>query len=326
MPTIYDLLGIEPPEVLKGYPQSAIEGDSFAATLSDVSAPGRTTQFYSMLGMRALYQDGWLATTLHPPMSGWGHFDHDVWELYHLASDRTQLRNVAADHPDLLTRLQGLWFYYAGIYHGLPLDDRNALDAGRSPRPRPGVPRDRYVYYPDTAMVPEASAVNLQRRSFGVAAGVDIETPAAAGVLLAYGGVGGGLALYLQDNRLHFVYNWVGEKIQKVTSDAEIMAGRHVLTAAFDKTGDDPNGSAIGTLSLYIDTALTGSLEILTQPSIFGFADGVSVGKNSGSPVSPDYRPPFAFAGGTIDRVVIDVSGEEFIDHEKEVLAYLVRD
>jgi arylsulfatase len=249
-----------------------------------------------------------------------------VWELYHLASDRTQLRNVAAEHPELLERLKGLWFYYAGVYRGLPLDDRTALEILRVRRPQPGVSRDRYVYYPDTAAMPEASAVNLARRSFGIAAGVAIDSPDAEGVLLAYGGVAGGLALYLQDRRLHFVYNCVGEKIQKVSSDAEILTGRHVLTAAFEKTGDDPTGSAVGMLSLYVDTALASSLEIVTQPGVFGISDAVSVGRDSGSAVSPDYRPPFAFRGGTIDRVVVDVSGEEFVDHEKEVLAYIARD
>ena len=141
------------------------------------------------------------------------------------------------------------------------------------------------------------------------------------------GGLGGGIAMYIQDHRLHFVYNWVGEKFQKVTSDVEIAPGRHVFAAAFEKTGDDPSGNAIGTLNLLIDTDQVGSLEILTQPSYFGITgDNVSAGRNAGSPVSPDYKPPFAFTGGTIDRVVVDVSGEEYIDYEKEVLAYLMRD
>ncbi len=47
---------------------------------------------------------------------------------------------------------------------------------------------------------------------------------------------------------------------------------------------------------------------------------------DSGSPVSHDYRPPFTFSGGTIEAVVVDVSGEAFVDHEKEVLAFLMRD
>ena len=75
VPTLYELLGIEPPDVLKGYTQSPIEGESFVASLADAAAPGRETQFYSMLGMRALYHQGWLANTLHPPISGWSNFD-----------------------------------------------------------------------------------------------------------------------------------------------------------------------------------------------------------------------------------------------------------
>jgi arylsulfatase A-like enzyme len=326
VPTLYELIGVRPPEVLKGYTQSPIEGESFVRTLTDASAPGRTTQFYSMLGMRALYHDGWLVNTLHPAMSGWGHFDHDVWELYHLASDRTQSRNVASEHPDLLERLKGLWFYYAGVYKGLPLDDRTALEISLSPRPQPSAPRDRYVYYPGTSEVPLASAVNIVRRSFGIAAGVVVGTPDAEGVLLAMGGVGGGLSLYLRDRRFHFVYNWLDERIQKISSDAEISIGRHLFAAQFEKTGDDPTHSAIGTLSLFMDTELVGTQEILTQPGSFSLSEGLSVGRDSGSPASPDYRPPFAFSGGTIEAVVFDVSGEPFTDHEKEVLTYLMRD
>src|SRR5689334_23483686 len=116
-PTIYDLLGIEPPAVLKGYTQSPIEGASFVASFTDADAPGRETQFYSMLGMRAIYHDGWLANTLHPPISGWSNFDKDAWELYHLSEDRAQTRNVAAEHPQRLEELKGQWWFYAGKFN-----------------------------------------------------------------------------------------------------------------------------------------------------------------------------------------------------------------
>ncbi|MBN9624471.1 MAG: sulfatase-like hydrolase/transferase, partial [Actinobacteria bacterium] len=69
VPTIYELLEIEPPEVIKGYTQAPIEGESFVRSLTDTGAPGRRTQFFAMLGMRALYHDGWLANTLHPPIA-----------------------------------------------------------------------------------------------------------------------------------------------------------------------------------------------------------------------------------------------------------------
>jgi arylsulfatase len=328
VPTLYELVGVEPPAVLKGYTQSPIEGESFVASFTDPAAPERETQFYSMLGMRAIYHQGWLANTLHPPISGWSGFDRDVWELYNLREDRAQTRNVAEEHPELLEQLKGLWFYYAGVFKGLPLDDRTALEILSSPRPQPTEPRDRYVYYPHTADVPESVAVNVRRRSFTIAAGVVVHTPEAEGVLFAHGGVAGGHSLYLQGGRLHYVYNWLGERIQKVSSDVEIEPGKHVLTAEFQKTGDEEaTGSAVGTLTIYVDEVEAGSAEIATQPGFFALTgDGLCVGRDSASPVSPDYAAPFAFTGGTIDRVVVDVSGDHYVDHEKEVLAYLARD
>jgi arylsulfatase A-like enzyme len=327
VPTVYALLDIDPPEVLKGYTQSPIEGESFVASLANADAAERETQFFSMLGMRALYHQGWLANTLHPPISGWSGFDKDVWELYNLREDRAQTRNVAAENPELLERLKGLWFYYAGLYKGLPLDDRTALEIMTSPRPQPTGPRNRYVYYPDTADVPESVGVNIRRRSYTIAAGVAIDTPEAGGVLFSHGGVGGGHSLYVKDGKLHYVYNWLGERIQKVVADREITTGERVFSAEFEKTGDEPNGSAIGTLTLYIDTDPVASGEIVTQPGFFALVgDGICVGRDSGSPVSPEYSSPFRFTGGTIDRVVVDVSGDHYVDHEKEVLAYLHRD
>ena len=249
-----------------------------------------------------------------------------MWELYHLDQDRTQAHNVAAQNAQLLEQLKGLWFYYAGIFKGLPLDDRTALEISTDERPQPSRPRDRYVYYPGTSEVPLPSAVNILRRSFGVAAGVVIDREDAEGVLLAMGGVGGGLTLFVRDRRLHFVYNWLGEKIQNLTSEVEIGTGRHLLTAGFRKTADEPNGSASGTLTLFYDEEPVGTSEIVTQPAPFSLSEGLSVGRDSGSPVSPEYRPPFAFTGGAIEAVVVDVSGTPFVDHEKEVLAYLMRD
>jgi arylsulfatase len=327
VPTIYDLLGVEAPAVLKGFTQAPIEGESFAASLTDADAAGRETQFYSMLGMRALYHQGWLANTLHPPLSGWGNFDQDVWELYNLAEDRAQTTNVAAEHPERLEELKGLWTHYAGLYKGMPLDDRSALEIISTPRPQPSEPRDRYVYYPGTADVPESVAVNIRRRSYTIAAGATLDSAEAEGVLFAHGGVGGGHSLYLQGGRLHYVYNWLGERIQKVSSDVEVEAGKHVFTAEFQKTGEEATGSATGTLTLYVDDDEVGSGDVTTQPGFFALTgDGLSIGRDSASPVSADYAAPFPFTGGTIDRVIVDVSGDHYVDHEKEVLAYLARD
>ncbi|HEY1277748.1 MAG TPA: arylsulfatase [Thermoleophilaceae bacterium] len=328
VPTLYEMLGVEPPDVLKGWTQTPIEGESFAASFTAPDAPGRETQFYSMLGMRALYHQGWLATALHPPISGWSNFENDVWELYDLRSDRSQMHNVAAEHPERLEELKGLWFYYAGIYKGLPLDDRTAREILASPRPQPSEPRGRYVYYPHTAEVPESVAVNVRRRSYTIAAGVGIDTPEAEGVLFAHGGVGGGHALYVKEGRLHYVYNWLGERVQTISSPDPIPTGTHVLTAEFEKTGDEADtGSATGTLTLYVDTDSVASGDLVTQPGNFSLTgDGLCVGRDSSSPVTADYSAPFEFAGGTIERVVVDVSGEHYVDYETEVLAYIARD
>ncbi len=328
VPTIYDMIGIEPPEEIKGYRQSPIEGESFKASFNDLMAQERETQFYSMLGQRAIYHQGWLANTLHPTISGWSKFERDVWELYNLKDDRSQINNLADQNPGMLEKLKGLWFYYAGVYKGLPIDDRSPLEIFATPRPQPSKPRNRYIYYPHTADVPESVAVNIRGRSYTIAAGVVIDSPDVEGVLFAQGSGLGGHTLYIKDRKLHYVYNWLGEDVQKISSSGEVPTGRHVYSAEFQKTGQDPQTrSFLGTLNLYIDNKLIGKAQIKTQPGKFSIAgEGLCVGRDSGSPVSPDYRPPFAFTGGTIEKVIVDVSGEPFVDYEKEVMAWIMKD
>jgi len=330
VPTVYDLLGITPPETLKGYLQSPIEGESFAAVLKDAKAPGKSTQFYTMLGNRALYHEGWLATTVHPPLAGWGKFEHDEWELYDLEHDRSQSKNVADQNPDRLETMKSLWFYYAGIYNGLPLDDRSALEQVLAERPKPAPERSQYVFYPNIADVPEEAGAAINGRSYTIAANVDIESADAQGVVFAQGGVAGGQSLYVKDGKLHYVFNWIGDNLQKVVADTALVKGKHALIADFASKGpsSDPEmpGTA-GTLSLYIDDKKVGEGEIVTQPGYFCVVgDGICVGRDSASPVSPDYFDTFPFTGGTIDKVVVDVSGEKFVDPEKTVAAWFAKD
>ena len=328
VPTIYDMMGIEPPEEIKGYKQSPIEGESFKASFDNPKAPEREIQFYSMLGQRAIYHQGWLANTLHPTISGWSKFEQDVWELYNLKEDRSQMHNLAGQNPGMLEKLKGLWFYYAGVYKGLPIDDRGPLEIVNTPRPQPSKPRNRYIYYPHTADVPESVAVNIRGRSYTIAAGAVIDKLEAEGVLFAQGSGLGGHSLYIKDRKLHYVYNWLGVDIQKITSDVEIPTGKHIFSAEFQKTGQDPQTrSFLGTLNLYIDNKKVGEAGIKTQPGKFSIAgEGLCVGRDSASPVSPDYKPPFAFIGGMIEKVAVDVSGEPFVDHEKEVSAWIMKD
>jgi arylsulfatase len=248
------MIGIKPPEEIKGYTQSPIEGESFKGSFENLKALGRETQFYSMLGQRAIYHQGWLANTLHPTISGWSKFEDDVWELYNLKEDRSQIHDLADQNPSMLEKLKGLWFYYAGVYKGLPIDDRSALEIITTPRPQPSKPRNRYIYYPHTADVPESVAVNIRGRSYTIAAGAVVDKLDVEGVLFAHGSGLGGHSLYIKNRKLHYVYNWLGVDIQKITSDVEIPTGRHIFSAEFQKTGQDPQTrSFLGTLNLYID-------------------------------------------------------------------------
>jgi arylsulfatase len=331
VPTVLDVLGVEPPETIKGHVQSRFDGVSMRYSFDDATAPSaRSTQFYSMLGSRAVWHQGWKAVTTHPAISGWSNFNDDVWELYHTDVDRAELHDLAAEHPDKLRELVGLWFAEAGANQAFPLDDRSALEILVTPRPQLSAPRSRYVYAPDTAEVPEAQAVSVRNRSYVVAAQVDLPGPGAQGVLFAHGSRFGGHALYVKDNRLHYVYNFVGIVEQRVDASEDLPTGEDlIVSAAFDKDGEDPPGVATGVLSLYHGDRKVGEGRIKTQPGGFAIAgEGLCVGRDGGEPVTDDYpgARPWRFTGGTLKRVAVDVSGEAYVDLEREAAALIMRE
>ena len=129
-PTIYDLLGITPPDEVAGVAQKPLDGVSFKAALDDSTADtGKDTQFYTMLGTRGIWHEGWFANTVHAATpAGWSHFDEDRWELFHIESDRSQCHDLAAEQPDKLEELKKLWFAEADKYNGLPLADLNIFE------------------------------------------------------------------------------------------------------------------------------------------------------------------------------------------------------
>jgi arylsulfatase len=270
-----------------------------------------------------------LATTVHPPLSGWGAFEKDEWELFHLDTDRAQANNVASDHPDRIEAMKGLWFYYAGQYNGLPLDDRSALEQVLAERPRGAPVRARYEFYPHMADVPESAGPPINGRSYTIVCGVEVDSADAEGVLYAHGGVAGGHSLYVKDRRLTYVFNWVGTHLQTVTADRDLPVGKHALTAEFvvDGPNSDPAMRGfLGTVTLYLDEEAVGSGKIVTQPGNFCLVgDGICVGRDSASPVTPEYadRGTFPFTGGRIEKVVVDVSGDRYVDHEAQIRAWL---
>ena len=258
-----------------------------------------------MLGSRAIWHDGWKAVTNHPTIAGWSHFNDDEWELYHTDVDRSELHNLAAEHPDKVRELVNLWFAEAGANGAFPLDDRSALEIMLTPRPVLSPPRNRYVYFPDTAEVPESQAVNVRNRSYrDRRARRHPRHRAPKGVLFAHGSLFGGHALYVKDNRLHYVYNFVGMVEQKIVATEDLPTGENlILSASFDKDGEDPPGVANGTLSLWHGDKKVGEAQIKTQPGKFMIAgEGLCIGRDGGAGVTDDYpgTEPWRFTGGTI--------------------------
>ena len=200
------------------------------------------------------------------------------------------------------------------------------MEAFTTRRPQLSKPRSRYVYYPGGAGVPESVTPDIRGRSYTIAAEIDVDTPEASGVLFAQGSRFGGHALYVHSGRLRYVYNCVGELVQIVESEETIPTGHVVLSASFAREGDTL--PAEGMLSLHIKDRRVGQAHIRTQPGKFGLGGGgLVVGRSGGEPVTDDYpgKAPWPFVGGTVQRVIIDVSGEPFADLAREAAALYAR-
>jgi arylsulfatase len=329
VPTIYECLGIDPPEVVKGYTQFPIEGISFAAAFDDPGAKtGKQTQFYSMGGTRAIWHDGWKAAAIsNAAPDNWAGFERQRWELFDTENDPSECHDLAAENPDKVQELIGLWWSEAGRYSALPLDSRGAVEILTTERPQLSKPRTRYVYYPDSSEIPESVAPNIRNRSYTIAVEATIDTEEAGGVLFAQGARFGGHALYVKDRKLKYVYNFVGLQEQVVESTEEVPTGHVILSASFEREGDAM--PAEGTLTLHIGEDAAGEGRIKTQPGKFSLAgEGLNIGRDGGEAVTDDYpgESPWAFVGGTIHKAAIDVSGDAFVDLAAEAKAAFARD
>ena len=326
--TVLDVIGIEMPESYRGVPQRPLDGISMKSSF-DAAPDGPTqkrVQYYSMLGTRGIWKDGWKAAAVHAPLSGKGHFDDDVWELYHVAEDRSESNDLAATHPEKLQELIAAWFAEAEANFALPLDDRSAREILTVPRPQAEAPRERYVYFPGTAAVPESVAVNVRGRSYKIIADVILEQ-GAEGVLFAHGSRFGGHSLFLKDNRLVYVYNFLGIPPEQSFTSDELAPGPHTLGVEFVREGAGEHGESVGTATLYVDDRAVASGPMRAQVGKFTLCgDGLCVGWDSADPVSAQYANPFPFTGGTLLGVAVDVSAEQYLDMELEAAAMLSRE
>ncbi|HEX3288979.1 MAG TPA: arylsulfatase [Mycobacterium sp.] len=330
-PTIYDLLGITPPDEVGGVAQKPLDGVSFKAALDNSSAnTGKDTQFYTMLGTRGIWHKGWFANTVHAATpAGWSHFDKDRWELYHIETDRSQCHDLADEQPEKLDELRKLWFDEAAKYNGLPLADLNILETMMRFRPYLTGQRTSFTYYPDAAEVGMGAAAEPRGQSISVLAEVTIDTTGAEGVLFKQGGGHGGHVLFIQDGRLHYVYNFMGDEEQMVSSSGAVPLGQHIFGVSYARTGTVENShTPLGDVTLYIDGDAVGSRSgVKAHPGTFGLAGAtISVGRNSGSAVSSTFKAPYVFTGGTIAQVNVDLSGAPYVDVEKELALAFSKD
>jgi arylsulfatase len=321
VPTMLEIAGLKMPEVYRGVKQYPLSGVSMRYTFD--AAPDAPTQkhrqYYAMLGTRAIWEDGWLAAAVHAPLTGKGHFDQDQWQLYHVDADRSESKDLAKENPDKLQALIKAWNEEADKNQVLPLDDRTAVEQLGVERPSDEPARDRYLYYPDTAPVPEGVAVNVRNRSYKILANMDV-TANAAGVIFAHGSRFGGHALFVKDHKLHYVYNFLGIKPeQQLVSSQTLTPGKHTVGLEFTREKAGPNGESLGAAKLYIDDKVVAQGPLKTQPGKFTLSgDGLCVGFDSGDAVSQEYKTPGRFSGGTIFFVGVTVEKAAYEDLEKQ--------
>jgi arylsulfatase len=327
VPTILEVVGLEMPQVYRGVEQHPLNGVSMTYSFEDGTAPtAKHQQYYAMLGTRGIWQDGWKAAAVHAPITGKGRFDEDRWELFHVDEDRSEAHDLADQHPEKLEALISAWFQEAEANFVLPLDDRTALEQLTTARPQAEPPRDRYLYYPGTAAVPESVAVNVRGRSYKIVADVEV-TADSAGVIFAHGSRFGGHTLFVKERRLHYVYNFLGLRPEQTLVSAELEPGRHSLGVEFVRERAGDHHESLGTATLYVDENAVAEGPMRTQVGKFTLCgDGLCVGYDSADTVSRQYKNPFPFTGGTILGVAIDVSDEPYIDLEREAAAAFARD
>src|SRR5262249_22988326 len=204
MPTLMEVVGIAEPKVVNGFIQRPIEGTSFAYTFekgADKAPSTRTQQYFEMLGNRAMYADGWIASCRHGRLpwetSGSSGFDNDTWELYHIEKDFSQAVDLAAKEPARLRELQDLFMAAAAKYNVLPLDDRFAERLDVTLRPSFFAGRETVTFYPGMTRLPEGSGPKLVGVPFTMTAPIEVPDAGAEGVVFALGGDAAGWSLFM---------------------------------------------------------------------------------------------------------------------------------
>jgi arylsulfatase len=328
VPTIYEAIGVTPPTVMDGVQQKPLEGVSLVYTFNSANAPTRhTTQYFELVGNRAIYKDGWMANTtpLRLPWVTVGYEpspDDFKWELYNINEDFSQSNNLAEKNPDKLKELQSAFDVEAKKYNVYPLDASFASRADPAIRPSLTRGRTEFTYYPGMVRIPEGSAPDFKNKSWTIAAEVTIPESGANGVLATIGGRYGGWALLLQDGKPQFAYALSNQPEHKfrVASDKPIPAGNHVVRFNFKYDGGGIGKGGTGTL--FVDGKKVAQAQIPQTVGVrFSLDETFDVGEDMGTPVVEDYvdKMPFPFTG-TLKKFVVVLEPQKLTEEERKRL------
>ncbi|GAA1552703.1 arylsulfatase [Kribbella sancticallisti] len=306
VPTIYEVLGITPPRVVNGVPQDSIDGTSFAYTFDEPDAPGRLrTQYFEIMGSRAIYHDGWMASAfgprapwvpgLPPGIADWTP-DQDSWELYNLDEDWSQATDLAEKMPDKLAVLKETFAIEAARNSVYPVGGGLWIVLFH-PEFRMTSPYREWDFSGDIVRMPEVCAPALGNRANTVT--IDLDVPADAnGVLYALGGSGGGLTCYVDDGVLCYEYNLFIIMRTKIRSERPLPIGPATIEITTAYAEARPAGPLDITLTVNGERFGSGVVPV-SAPLLFTANDCLDIGTCLGAPVSLDYydRAPFPFSG-----------------------------
>jgi arylsulfatase len=324
VPTILEATRIQQPKVVDGIPQSPIEGVSMMYTFDakNANAPStHTTQYFEMFADRAIYHDGWIASTkvMRPP---WVTMAKNLpspvdypWELYDLGNDWTQYEDVAAKNPDKLKELQALFWKEAEKYQVLPLDN-SVVGRIIAPRPSLSAGRTSFTWTQPMTGVPNGDAPSILNASYNFKVDVEIPQGGAEGMLITQGGRFAGYGFYVLKNKPVFTWNLVDLKRVR-WEGPELAPGKHQLEFDFKYDGLGPATMAFGNFS-GIGAGGTGVLKVdgnavatekmeHTIPFILQWDESLDIGSDTGTPVNDDdYSTPFVFTG-KLNKVTLNI-------------------
>ena len=317
-PTILEAVKLPHPAFVHGIQQAPMEGFSMLYSFDNAKADERhETQYFEMFCNRGIYHKGWTAVTRHgvPWLGAYKRaFDDDVWELYDTNNDWTQAHDLAKENPKKLAELQRLFLIEAGKYSALPLDDRTFERFNPDLAGRPQLIKGKsQILFGGMGRLSENSVLSIKNKSYSITADVDVPQSGAEGVIIAQGGNTNGWSLYAKGGKLKYCYNFFGITLSFVEATQPIPAGHHQARMEFKYDG---GGLAKGgDVTLYVDGNQVGAGRVeQTVPMVFSADETCDVGKEAGSPVSPDYGPEHNEFSGEVNWVQIDLEKDDH-DH-----------